>query len=293
MVQIACVYLALRWWEELANDGGDGRLLLAWYLMCLCIGIHLGTFLVAPAVVLLALLVNPRSLFSSKFLTGAVVLLVGRHLGALLPDDPRLAEPGHQRGRPRDLGRHDVPAAAQAVRVAPDVPALGRPVDVPDPDVLGLLHGPVPPVEGRARLPGGAAAGAGPVRRGDAVRAREEDVPHDARPLRHHQLRPDHVPQLHRPRGARPRLLLHLGVPVLRHLDRHGGGLRARAGPRRAGRRARRPPRRSAGAAAPAAQRVHRGCRRGLACVGISWLPAKTYWYTHDRANFTVARDYA
>ncbi len=75
MAQIACVYLALRWWEELANDGGDGRLLLAWYLMCLCIGIHLGTFLVAPAVILLALLVNPRSLFHWKFLTAAAALL--------------------------------------------------------------------------------------------------------------------------------------------------------------------------------------------------------------------------
>jgi Flp pilus assembly protein TadD len=76
MVQIASVYLALRWWEELGNDGGDGRLLLAWYLMCLCIGIHLGTFLVAPAVVLLALLVNPRSILNLKFIGMAVVLLV-------------------------------------------------------------------------------------------------------------------------------------------------------------------------------------------------------------------------
>src|SRR5690242_18291405 len=67
-VQILSIYLALRWWEELGNNGGDGRLLLAWYLMCLCIGIHLGTFLVAPAVILLALLVNPRSLFSPRFM---------------------------------------------------------------------------------------------------------------------------------------------------------------------------------------------------------------------------------
>ena len=76
MVQIMAVYLALRWWEELGNNGGDGRLLLAWYLMCLCIGIHLGTFLVAPAVVLLALLVNPRTLFSPRFMLWAAILLV-------------------------------------------------------------------------------------------------------------------------------------------------------------------------------------------------------------------------
>ena len=76
MVQIASIYLALRWWEELGNDGGDGRLLLAWYLMCLCIGIHLGTFLVAPAVVLLALMVNHRSIFNVKFIAMAALLLV-------------------------------------------------------------------------------------------------------------------------------------------------------------------------------------------------------------------------
>ncbi|MEO6462629.1 MAG: DUF2723 domain-containing protein, partial [Candidatus Eisenbacteria bacterium] len=76
MVQIAAVYLTLRWWEELGNDGGDGRLLLVWYLMCLCIGIHLGTFLVAPAVVLLALMVNPRSILNLKFIGMAALLLV-------------------------------------------------------------------------------------------------------------------------------------------------------------------------------------------------------------------------
>ena len=78
MVQILAIYLALRWWEELGNNGGDGRLLLAWYLMCLCIGIHLGTFLVAPAVILLAVLVNWRTLVSWRFmLWGVIFLLVG------------------------------------------------------------------------------------------------------------------------------------------------------------------------------------------------------------------------
>jgi tetratricopeptide (TPR) repeat protein len=76
MVQVMAIYLSLRWWEELGNNGGDGRLLLAWYLMCLCIGIHLGTFLVAPAVILLALLVNPRSLFSPRFMLWAAIFLV-------------------------------------------------------------------------------------------------------------------------------------------------------------------------------------------------------------------------
>jgi hypothetical protein len=39
--------------------------------MCLCIGIHLGTFLVAPAVILLALLVNWRSLLNLRFIVWA------------------------------------------------------------------------------------------------------------------------------------------------------------------------------------------------------------------------------
>ena len=78
MVQILAIYLALRWWEELGNNGGDGRLLLAWYLMCLCIGIHLGTFLVAPAVILLALMVNWRSLLNLRFIVwGVIFLLIG------------------------------------------------------------------------------------------------------------------------------------------------------------------------------------------------------------------------
>jgi hypothetical protein len=78
MVQIAGFYLALRWWEELANNGGDGRLLLVWYLMCLSIGIHLGSFLAAPAILALALLVNWRSVLNVKFLAwSAVLLLVG------------------------------------------------------------------------------------------------------------------------------------------------------------------------------------------------------------------------
>ena len=74
MVQILSVYLALRWWEELGDNGGDGRLLLAWYMMCLCIGIHLATFLVAPGILLLALLVNRRTLFSPRFFAWAIAL---------------------------------------------------------------------------------------------------------------------------------------------------------------------------------------------------------------------------
>src|SRR5258708_7409978 len=74
MVQILSVYLALRWWEELGDNGGDGRLLLAWYMMCLCIGIHLPPFLVAPGAILLALLVNRRTLSAPPFFSGAFVL---------------------------------------------------------------------------------------------------------------------------------------------------------------------------------------------------------------------------
>src|SRR5262249_19604155 len=55
---------------------GDNRLLAAWYLCFLCVGIHLGTFLVMPSLVLLVLLTNPRSLFSARNLAWAAVLAV-------------------------------------------------------------------------------------------------------------------------------------------------------------------------------------------------------------------------
>ncbi len=75
-MQVFILWLGLRWWEGLERGEGDGRLLLAWYLCFLSVGIHLGTFVVLPALVLLVLMVNWRSLVSPRNLAWAVVLAV-------------------------------------------------------------------------------------------------------------------------------------------------------------------------------------------------------------------------
>jgi hypothetical protein len=74
LMQVVILYLGVRWWEGLERGEGDNRLLAAWYLCFLCIGIHLGTFLVMPSLVLLVLLVSPHSLLSPRNLAWAVVL---------------------------------------------------------------------------------------------------------------------------------------------------------------------------------------------------------------------------
>jgi len=76
LVQVVILYLGVRWWEGLERGEGDNRLLAAWYLCFLCVGIHLGTFLVMPSLVLLVLLTHPRSLFSARNLAWAVALAV-------------------------------------------------------------------------------------------------------------------------------------------------------------------------------------------------------------------------
>jgi tetratricopeptide (TPR) repeat protein len=75
-MQVFILWLGLRWWEGLERGEGDNRLLLAWYLCFLCVGIHLGTFLVMPALVLLVLMVNWRSLVHPRNLAWAAVLAI-------------------------------------------------------------------------------------------------------------------------------------------------------------------------------------------------------------------------
>ncbi|HKA24767.1 MAG TPA: DUF2723 domain-containing protein [Candidatus Eisenbacteria bacterium] len=74
LVQVVILYLGMRWWEGLERGEGDNRLLAAWYLCFLCVGVHLGTFLVLPSLVLLVLLVQPRSLFAPRNLLWALGL---------------------------------------------------------------------------------------------------------------------------------------------------------------------------------------------------------------------------
>jgi tetratricopeptide (TPR) repeat protein len=74
VLQVVILWLGLKWWEGLDRGEGDNRLLVAWYLCFLSIGIHLGTFLVLPGLVTLVLLVNWRSFLSPKNLAWAAVL---------------------------------------------------------------------------------------------------------------------------------------------------------------------------------------------------------------------------
>jgi tetratricopeptide (TPR) repeat protein len=77
-MQVFILYLGVKWWEGLERGEGDNRLLAAWYLCWLCVGVHLGTFLVMPSLVLLVLMVHWRSLLSPRNLAWAAGLaLVG------------------------------------------------------------------------------------------------------------------------------------------------------------------------------------------------------------------------
>jgi Protein O-mannosyl-transferase TMEM260-like len=85
LVQVVILYLGIRWWEGLGRGEGDNRLLAAWYLCFLCVGVHLGTFLVLPSIVLLVVLVSPRSLFAPRNLAWAAGLaLAGLSVHAYL-----------------------------------------------------------------------------------------------------------------------------------------------------------------------------------------------------------------
>ena len=77
-MQVVILWLGLKWWEGLDRKEGDNRLLAAWYLCFLCIGIHLGTFLVMPGLLVLVLMVNWRSLLAPRnFAWAAVLAFVG------------------------------------------------------------------------------------------------------------------------------------------------------------------------------------------------------------------------
>ena len=142
-----------------------------------------------------------------------------------LSADPRRAAPGDQRGRSLQLGPAARPARAQAVRPDEHVRAARAVVRPDQQGVLALFQAPVAAVaDARRREPGapagrGAAALSRDCRRGVAGTTGAHLVPHHRVLLRPHHRRDDRVPQLHRPRGARPRLLLPERIPCLRPVD--------------------------------------------------------------------------
>jgi hypothetical protein len=103
-VQVFIIYLGVRWWEGLPKGEGDNRLLAAWFLCFLCIGINLTAFLVTPALALFVLMVHPRTLFSPRNLAWAAVLAlagVSVHLYLIIRAH---ANPPINEGDPRTWG---------------------------------------------------------------------------------------------------------------------------------------------------------------------------------------------
>jgi len=60
LIMIVCFWLILRWGRPGSRVRRTGLFLFLYYLICLSMGIHLGTFLVLPGIVLFALIVDRR-----------------------------------------------------------------------------------------------------------------------------------------------------------------------------------------------------------------------------------------
>ena len=76
-----CVWLGFVWWDRQGEPGNDKLLLLIVYILGVSTGVHLGTILIAPSLLVLFWMVNPGIFKSSKFLvpmaalSGFVVLI--------------------------------------------------------------------------------------------------------------------------------------------------------------------------------------------------------------------------
>jgi Protein O-mannosyl-transferase TMEM260-like/Tetratricopeptide repeat len=75
-VMLLTFWMALRWMEAFDQNHSDKVLLGIVYILSLAIGIHLGTLLVAPGILVLVLLTNWRSAVRPKLLTLSALLFV-------------------------------------------------------------------------------------------------------------------------------------------------------------------------------------------------------------------------
>jgi tetratricopeptide (TPR) repeat protein len=73
---LLCLWMGLRWRESLSEEASDIPLVFVAYVCFLAIGIHLGTLLVLPPLVLFVLLVRWRSLLNTRFIAVVSVLAV-------------------------------------------------------------------------------------------------------------------------------------------------------------------------------------------------------------------------
>ena len=79
LIMTLCLWLIVRWARPGDRERRAGLFVLLYYLLCLAMGIHLGTFLVLPGIILFALLVE-RRLFGigwvgAFFVAGLLILL--------------------------------------------------------------------------------------------------------------------------------------------------------------------------------------------------------------------------
>jgi hypothetical protein len=69
-------WMGLRWMEVFDKDHSDKALLGMAYLLSLCVGIHLGTLIVVPGLLVLVLLTDWRTALKPKLLVIAAALFV-------------------------------------------------------------------------------------------------------------------------------------------------------------------------------------------------------------------------
>jgi len=70
-----CMWLALRWWDRIDQPGNDKILVLIAYVLAVSTGVHLGTILVGPGLLLLLVLIRPSYFTSGRFWASALLLL--------------------------------------------------------------------------------------------------------------------------------------------------------------------------------------------------------------------------
>ncbi|HXF59854.1 MAG TPA: DUF2723 domain-containing protein, partial [Candidatus Saccharimonadales bacterium] len=68
------IWLAFNWWDHLGEPGNDRLLLLIVYILGVSTGVHLGTVLVAPGLLILFMIARPSYFDNAKFLVPAVFL---------------------------------------------------------------------------------------------------------------------------------------------------------------------------------------------------------------------------
>lgn len=69
------MWLAFRWWDRLDQPGNDKLLVVIAYVLAVSTGVHLGTILVAPGLLLLLALIRPSYFTSGRFWASALILL--------------------------------------------------------------------------------------------------------------------------------------------------------------------------------------------------------------------------